>query len=191
MLRENTWVDKVILLLPQFKIDRLKHHLASITGADPKLLERFWVSPGRAPGNQSPLLISSSLAFALLRYGTDPCHGECAPVAHLAVLTEPFASANPSSRGGPDLEWDYSHYLESDDPRLQEKLQQIWDQRFQDDQLISVSHLSEEIPKKSSVRDAIEKIIAETSPQEPTKNVLLISQLRDKVFDPNVPSYVY
>ncbi|MGH7886911.1 MAG: class I SAM-dependent methyltransferase [Candidatus Binatia bacterium] len=191
LLREFPWVDKVVLLLPRFKIDRLKHYIAQSTGrADPELVGRFFVCPERNPGSEDPLFISSGLAFMLLRYGTEPAQGDCAPISHMSALAEPFASAKPSSRGSPDLEWDYNYYLELHERRLQEKLQQVWDLRFQGDKMIPVSDLVQNVADKSAVNHVLASHIDYKSPRKIEDNIPLIQQLREKLFDPNVPSYL-
>jgi SAM-dependent methyltransferase len=190
-LREMPWVEKVILLLSSFKVDRLRKYLVDSTAvADPELLGRFSVSPQREPTKSGPLSISSSLSFALLRYGTDPCHGTCAPISQLAVLAEPFASAQLSECGGPDLEWDYKYFFEFSEPQLQEKLEEIWDHWFQSESLIEVSALASERKDKSEVNHFLERQKDYQTPAKIDEEINLISDLKHRLFDPNVPSYL-
>ena len=156
ILRDMPWLEKVIFLLSPFKIDRLKQYLADSTAAaDPGLLGRFFVSSQREPVKSGSLSISSSLAFALLRYGNDPAQGTFAPISQFAVLAEPFASAQLSARGGPDLEWDYKYYFEFSEPQLQEKLGEIWDHWVQSESLIEVSKLAAEISNTSEINHVL------------------------------------
>lgn len=191
-LCEMPWVEKVILLLSPFKIDRLKQYLADPTweAADPGLLGRFFVSHQRVPNIQEPLRMSSSLAFALVRYGNEPTQGTFAPITQFAVLAEPFASPQKSVRGGPDVEWDYKYYFEFSETRLQEKLGEIWDHWVQSESLTEVSKLAVEIKGKSEINHVLLKQIDFQTPQKSDLNVILIKELKHKLFDPNVPSYL-
>ncbi len=190
-LKDLQWVEKVVLLLPRFKVDRLKQYLCDSTStASPELLGRFSVCLQKETVKPGPLSISSSLSFALLRYGSDPTQGTVASISQLAVLAEPFASAKLSSRGGPDLEWEYKYYIELNDPPLQEKLAEIWDQGFQSEGLLEVSKMALDINNKTATNHVLEKQIDYKTAPICDVNASLIRDLRHKLFDPNVPSYL-
>ena len=141
-LLDMPWVEKVILLIPRPKIDRLKYYLSKSTGdADPELLKRFFVSPQTEPAKPGPWSFCSGLAFALLRYGTDPTQGIFAPLTQFAVLADPFSSQHGSPSGGNDVEWGYKYYFEFSEHQLQEKFGEIWDQWFHTENLTEVSKL--------------------------------------------------
>jgi hypothetical protein len=65
-LHDKREIQKVILLIPPFKIDRLKNYLQKSTSdAEPELLGKFYVCSIKNPDIQIKLGSSSSLAFAL------------------------------------------------------------------------------------------------------------------------------
>jgi hypothetical protein len=185
-------VEKVIFLLPRFKVDRLRQYLAGSTGtADSGLLGRFAVAQQKEPTEPGPLNFSSSLTFALLHYGIDPAEGTFAPITQFTVLAEPFASARRSTLGGPDVEWDYNYYFEFSDPQLQKELINIWSDLFNINSLKEVSKLVEETTKdNSAVQKVLESHTDYRTPPKSDNNVILIRELKHKLFDPNVPSYL-
>jgi len=203
-LRDKPWVEKVILLLPSFKVERLKAYLADPSwAAGSELLERFFVSHQRVPDNQEELRMSFSLAFALLRYGNEPTQGAFAPITQFAFLAEPFSSPQKSSRGGSDVEWDYKYYFEfSSGTQLPEKLGEVWNNYWaQDESLTKVSELAgDNSMDQSDINHFHEERIKRKRKEEASpgkgdsklidSNVILIKELKHKLFDPNVPSYL-
>jgi len=190
-LRDIPWLEKVIFLLPLFKVKRLTAYLAASTlNADPELLRRFAVCSERGASTQEPRRISTSLAFALLRYGNEPTQGVFAPLTHFAVLAYPFASQQEPESGGQDVKWDYNYYFEFNEPQFQKKLGEIWDQGFQGDSLTDVLKLAEGIPKKTQIDEDLENQKDYKTAVRIDQNVNLIRDLKHKLFDPNVPSYL-
>jgi SAM-dependent methyltransferase len=195
-VKECPYIKRVVFLLPEYKVDRLRRFLhALMNGGHDELLQKFHVCPqkeGSTAGSARDR-ISSSLAFMLACHGSDVETGEYLPVAELAILSEPFSSANDYQDGNPDIQWDYNYYLSVDADPILSTLRRIWRERYD---------LSLEVPMLSLVTDpkdekkinrTLEKLKVQASTVGSSRNeesYRLITQLRAKLFDPNVPSYL-
>lgn len=192
----NPAIRKVVFLLPEFKIARLRQYLPGIYGEIeknyPGILECFSVCPVLEKASASPPRASSSLAFALVRRGSDPGEGDYLPVAHLVPLCEPFASARDYESGSPDIKWDYTYFIETEDRNLYLELQSIWRDYFNPAKTMPVLDFA---AAATSAGDA-DLVLQQQrnahgpNPHQNTTSLKLITQLRERLFDPNVPSYL-
>ncbi len=187
-------VQRLVFLLPEYKIDRLRRLLpALVSGGQEKLLQRFHVCPqkdGSLPGS-SRERVSSSLAFVTGCYGSDVNAGDFIPIADLAILSEPFASADYRD-GSPDLQWEYNYFLSVDAEAILVPLRRLWREQYEASREVEMLSLLTRPAQAEDVERGLERIkqtaSARTLKNEETYN--LISQLRAKLFDPNVPSYL-
>jgi len=168
--------------------------LALVKGGQETLLQKFQVCPQKEQSTVGSARdrVSSSLAFMLACHGSDIETAEYLSVAELAILSEPFSSANKYQDGNPDIQWDYNYYLSvSADPILT-TLRRIWRERYDRSLEVPMLTLLTRGPDDQVVDRALDRF-RETAAKGPLRNeeaYKLITQLRAKLFDPNVPSYL-
>ena len=195
-VKELPYIRRVVFLLPEYKVDRLRRFLpALVNGGQETLLQGFHVCPqkeGSTAGSARDR-VSSGLAFVLACHGRDLDEtGECIPVAHLAILSEPFSSAANYQDGNPDIQWDYNYYLSVNADAILTTLRRIWRERYEESRQVPMLSLLTQSPDDEGVDRALDRL-KETASRGPLKNdeaYRLITQLRAKLFDPNVPSYL-
>jgi len=186
-------IRRVMFLLPEYKIDRLRRFLpALVSGGQETLLQKFHVCSQKEGSRSARFRVSSSLAFALACHGHDIDETQdCLPIASLAILSEPFSSANYQD-ADPDIQWNYNYYVSVGDNAIFTTLRRIWREWYEEPRAMPVLSLLTQAQSEDVVDRALNDRI-QTFPKPPLKNeesYRLINQLRAKLFDPNVPSYL-
>lgn len=186
-------IRRVMFLLPEYKINRLRRFLPRlVSGAQETLLQKFHVCSQKEGTSSARFRVSSSLAFALACHGHDIDETQdCLPLASLAILSEPFSSANYQDVD-PDIQWNYNYYLSVGDGSILTTLRRIWREWYEESRAMPMLSLLTQTLKEDVVDRALNDRI-QTVPKPPLKNeesYRLVNQLRAKLFDPNVPSYL-
>lgn len=196
VLRELPNLNKVILLLPLHKIRRLKRYLKDSVDELEKsdIADRFYVcalATQTGDSRQKVTKVTTGLAFASFRFGPDPDDGQAFPRCHVFALSEPFSTASPGETGEPELVWTYNYSLEiGEEEALPEKLIEIWDDQFSSDSLVTlVNLLSAPDSEKDAGPETKLPVNHNNIPSDKT-SYNTIRVLREKLFDPNVPSYL-
>ena len=186
-VQDQKSITQVVLLLPKYKIERLKkliveykekflHHPANAI---------FSVGELKTPVDGVQTKMSTGTGFAMFRFGNDPLVGELHPRSHIYIFSKPFS--NPTE----DDTWDYKYALEINDHDISSSLEEVWNEYFDPDKLHKVADLINDV--MPSTTEENERII------EPLiKRARLASdnafetklRIREKLFHPNVPSYV-
>lgn len=195
-VNEFTCINRIVFLLPEYKVDRLKRLMpALVKGGQTALLNKFYLcrqKEGSTEGSARDR-VSSSLAFVLACPGTDINTANCLSIADLAILSEPFSSANNYQDGSPDIQWDYNYYLSVDSESLVQKLSWIWYERYNPSLEKSLCDLIKTTKDDKRVDRALNEQRKSSFAVGTLRNdesYRLITQLRAKLFDPNVPSYL-
>lgn len=189
-------IRRVVFLLPEFKINRLRKYVAglrdAVEQAYPGILGRFSVCQVLEEPSAAPSRASSSLAFVLVRRGSDPGAGEFLPQAYLVPLCEPFAWAPGYSGREIDLIWEYRCFLENRDPVFSGELQDIWGKYYNPERSVPVTDFTGAKAVTAEIDKVLEEQIVRHGPNshQDTATLALIAQLRGCLFDPNVPSYL-
>ena len=192
-VNEFACIKRVVFLLPEYKVHRLRRLLpALVNGGQETLLQRFHVCPQKERSSSARDRVSSSLAFVLACRGRDIDEtGDYLPVADLAILSEPFSSANYQD-GDPDIQWDYNYCLSVNADAILTTLRRIWREWYEESRAMPMLNLLTQSTDETDVERALDHL-KETASKGPLKNdeaYQLITQLRAKLFDPNVPSYL-
>lgn len=193
----NDTIGKVVFLLFDYKLNRLRKYLLAIrdevTKNFPGLLDRFQVCQILENASTTPSRACSSLAFAMVRCGSDPAEGEYLPLAHLVPLCQPFSWAPGYTTGESDIIWEYQYFLESSDRMLCSELQDIWREYYKPDKAVSLTDFVGTPTSPTAADDGIldrQKRADGPNTHQDTTALTLITQLKEKLFDPNVPSYL-
>jgi SAM-dependent methyltransferase len=186
-------IRRVMFLLPEYKIDRLRRFLPGlVSGGQETLLQKFHVCSQKESTRSARFRVSSSLAFALACHGHDIDETQdCLPIASLAILAEPFSSANYQD-ADPDIQWNYNYYVSVGGNAIFTTLRRIWREWYEESRAMPVLSLLTQAQNEDVVDRALNDRI-QTVSKPPLKNeesYRLINQLRAKLFDPNVPSYL-
>ena len=192
-VNEFACIKRMVFLLPEYKVHRLRRLLAAlVNGGQETLLQRFHVCPQKERSSSARDRVSSSLAFVLGCRGRDIDEtGDYLPVADLAILSEPFSSANYQD-GDPDIQWDYNYCLSVNANAILTTLRRIWREGYDESRAMPMLSLLTQSTDEADVEQALDRL-KETASRGPLKNdeaYQLITQLRAKLFDPNVPSYL-
>ena len=192
-VNEFACIKRMVFLLPEYKVQRLRRLLpALVNGGQETLLQRFHVCPQKERSSSARDRVSSSLAFVLGCRGRDIDEtGDYLPVADLAILSEPFSSANYQD-GDPDIQWDYNYCLSVNANAILTTLRRIWREWYEESRAMPMLNLLTQSTDENDVERALDRL-KETASRGPLKNDeahQLITQLRAKLFDPNVPSYL-
>ena len=192
-VNEFACIKRMVFLLPEYKVHRLRRLLpALVNGGQETLLQRFHVCPQKERLSSARERVSSSLAFVLGCRGRDIDEtGDYLPVADLAILSEPFSSANYQD-GDPDIQWDYNYCLSVNANAILTTLRRIWREGYEESRAMPMLSLLTQSTDEADVEQALDRL-KETASRGPLKNdeaYQLITQLRAKLFDPNVPSYL-
>jgi SAM-dependent methyltransferase len=192
-VNEFACIKRMVFLLPEYKVQRLRRLLpALVNGGQETLLQRFHVCPQKERSSSARDRVSSSLAFVLGCRGRDIDEtGDYLPVADLAILSEPFSSANYQD-GDPDIQWDYNYCLSVNANAILTTLRRIWREGYEESRAMPMLNLLTQSTDENDVEQALDRL-KETASRGPLKNdeaYQLITQLRAKLFDPNVPSYL-
>jgi SAM-dependent methyltransferase len=192
-VNEFACIKRMVFLLPEYKVQRLRRLLpALVNGGQETLLQRFHVCPQKERSSSARDRVSSSLAFVLGCRGRDIDEtGDYLPVADLAILSEPFSSANYQD-GDPDIQWDYNYCLSVNADAILTTLRRIWREWYEESRAMPMLTLLTQSTDEADVERALDHL-KETASKGPLKNdeaYQLITQLRAKLFDPNVPSYL-
>lgn len=192
-VNEFACIKRMVFLLPEYKVHRLRRLLAAlVNGGQETLLQRFHVCPQKERSSSARDRVSSSLAFVLGCRGRDIDEtGDYLPVADLAILSEPFSSANYQD-GDPDIQWDYNYCLSVNANAILTTLRRIWREGYEESRAMPMLSLLTQSTDEADVEQALDRL-KETASRGPLKNdeaYQLITQLRAKLFDPNVPSYL-
>ena len=192
-VNEFACIKRMVFLLPEYKVHRLRRLLpALVNGGQETLLQRFHVCPQKERSSSARDRVSSSLAFVLGCRGRDIDEtGDYLPVADLAILSEPFSSANYQD-GDPDIQWDYNYCLSVNANAILTTLRRIWREGYEESRAMPMLSLLTQSTDEADVEQALDRL-KETASRGPLKNdeaYQLITQLRAKLFDPNVPSYL-
>jgi SAM-dependent methyltransferase len=192
-VNEFACIKRMVFLLPEYKVQRLRRLLpALVNGGQETLLQRFHVCPQKERSSSARDRVSSSLAFVLGCRGRDIDEtGDYLPVADLAILSEPFSSANYQD-GDPDIQWDYNYCLSVNANAILTTLRRIWREGYEESRAMPMLNLLTQSTDENDVEQALD-CLKETASRGPLKNdeaYQLITQLRAKLFDPNVPSYL-
>ncbi|MFZ1885234.1 MAG: methyltransferase domain-containing protein, partial [Rhodoplanes sp.] len=192
-VNEFASIKRVVFLLPEYKVHRLRRLLpALVNGGQETLLQRFHVCPQKERSSSARDRVSSSLAFVLACHGRDIDEtGDYLPVADLAILSEPFSSANYQD-GDPDIQWDYNYCLSVNANAILTTLRRIWREWYEESRAMPMLNLLTQSTDENDVERALDHL-KETASRGLLKNdeaYQLITQLRAKLFDPNVPSYL-
>ena len=192
-VNEFACIKRMVFLLPEYKVQRLRRLLpALVNGGQETLLQRFHVCPQKERSSSARDRVSSSLAFVLGCRGRDIDEtGDYLPVADLAILSEPFSSANYQD-GDPDIQWDYNYCLSVNANAILTTLRRIWREWYEESRVMPMLNLLTQSTDENDVERALDRL-KETASRGPLKNDeahQLITQLRAKLFDPNVPSYL-
>ena len=193
-VNEFACIKRVVFLLPEYKVHRLRRLLpALVNGGQETLLQRFHVCPQKERSSSARDRVSSSLAFVLACHGRDLDEtGNYLPVADLAILSEPFSSAANYQDGDPDIQWDYNYCLSVNANAILTTLRRIWREWYEELRAVPMLSVVTQSPDEKGVERALDRV-KETAAKGPLKNdeaYQLITQLRAKLFDPNVPSYL-
>jgi SAM-dependent methyltransferase len=177
-------VRKVAFLLQPHKYRRLRRYLRDwkSDSVANQLRDRLFV----AEVSPSPRdRIASSTAFCLLREGSDPSRGNPFPGARVYSLSEPFSEPRPSTQEA-DVIWRYRHSFVTRNEDVLESLVRIWDGCFAPGSLKSFVEISD-----STELVEVEQLGIDTA-EAPTGEDQLetVRTLRERLFDPNVPSYL-
>ena len=192
-VNEFACIKRMVFLLREYKVQRLRQLLpALVNGGQETLLQRFHVCPQKERSSSARDRVSSSLAFVLGCRGRDIDEtGDYLPVADLAILSEPFSSANYQD-GDPDIQWDYNYCLSVNANAILTTLRRIWREWYEESRAMPILNLLTQSTDENDVERALDHL-KETASRGPLKNDeahQLITQLRAKLFDPNVPSYL-
>jgi SAM-dependent methyltransferase len=188
-------VKRVVFLLPDYKVDRLRGFLPALkTGGQEALLAKFSVckKEGSAKGSGQDR-VSSSLAFVLACRNGGLDRNDCLPAADLAILSEPFSSAVNYQDGNPDIQWTYNYHISLNDEDILTTLHRIWCEHFDETRQVPLLDLLSATAESGTVDSALVRRYKQSMSEETSRdeeNSHLIHQLRVKLFDPNVPSYL-
>jgi len=181
----DTPIEKVVLQLSPYKMRRLRRYLASWKDGFPEeFRERFYALAVEGTARAS-ISTPTGTAFCLLRAGSDASDGAVLSGARIFVLSEPFSSAS-ASRDEIDLVWKYERAIVTTDKAVVASLTAIWDQGFDAAEVEPVEELLD-----SRATTAIDEIrIDKAQAPSGASQVSTIQVLRERLFDPNVPSYL-
>jgi SAM-dependent methyltransferase len=188
-------IKRVVFLLPKYKVERLRRFLPDLKdGGQETLLKMFSVCTKKeqATTGSGRDRVSSSLAFVLACRSDGVDLNDCLPAADLAILSEPFSSAPKYQDGDLDIQWDYNYYISVNDDAILTTLHKIWREQFDESQLVPLLTLVPGRAKSEKVDRALDEYYKQLSAGRPknAETSELIKQLRAKLFDPNVPSYL-
>ena len=185
-LHQKDFVEKIVFLLPNYKLRRFIDYVGAyqdqFLASDGQ--NRFFVCElgGAVVGKDR---VTTSTGFCMLRRGANPASGEPFLGARIFSLTEPFCKPNYTRK--PEIIWDYKYSFIANDENLVAELLNIWDDGFNSEKTQSLdSLLSEKISDPAQIDSLLDKKLAPTD----SKVLKKIERLRDKLFDPNVPSYL-
>jgi SAM-dependent methyltransferase len=191
VLRELPSITQVVLLLPRYKIRRLRRYLKNWGEARERsdVAKLFHVCEFASSSDPGRHRVTTGLAFALFRLSMDPGFGEVFPIGHIFGLSEPFSTARRGETGDPDLVWTYKYSLEIREERgILGDLIQIWNEEFNRDGLTELTEMSFET-QSDIPPDKGPPFSPDWVPSEKTAHHI-IRVLKEKLFDPNVPSYL-
>lgn len=188
LLAEEKFLKKVVLLLPSYKLRRLKDYMEKWANQD--ILERlrdwFFCCPvSLSPSESHP--ITSSTAFCLLRSGATPESGNSLHGARLFILSEPFSRPEKKDRL-PEVVWRYKHTFITEDDEILQSLTDVWDNAYSSNEQIPLVDVLEN--KISPASKSAIKIDTKRAPSSGADALSTIKLLRYRLFEPNVPSYL-
>lgn len=202
-----TGLQRVVLQLPDYKHQRLYRYLKEYPESvkDLPFLDRIFFSKlttsikphvGRHP-------VLGNLSFSLLLISDGTQAGQITPPTLLLPLTEPFAIPDKSHTGPLDLVWDPKYCIGVDNiHEIVGDLREIWRESYRTEYLENLSNILNRIRQRNDPHQQSDG--RSDVPGNPTCSSYergydkerekirfdLIQGLREKVFDPNVPSYL-
>jgi SAM-dependent methyltransferase len=186
-------VHRVVLLLPSFKIRRLAYYLRDFPKdyLQDNKLGKFSVGQIEASENGRYRRVTTGAAFGLLRCGTNPGSGKLSPGALFLGLTEPLSSPGKGVTADPEIIWDYNYplFISGEEP-IQHDLLDIWDEGFDEKSLSPLSEIAGSAKSEKPIEQQIKNMTISENMLSQDASLKLIKTLREKVFDPNVPSYL-
>jgi len=183
---------RVVLLLPQHKVDRLVAILPALNlGKDSSFLKRLAVCPATYTAGPVSESVSSSMAFVIGRYDDGRSDNEPVPVAQFTVLSEPFSTVALDADFSRAQQWNYKYYFQATDRELIDSLGRVWDQHYDHCRTIIANNLGINKPAAAAtVEHRLDRQKKEVKSDNNKDVIGLIKRLRERLFDPNVPSYL-
>jgi SAM-dependent methyltransferase len=186
-VQDRKSITEVVLLLPKYKIERLRQLIADYKE---RFLEHsanaiFSVGELKTTVDRVQTRMSTGTGFAMFRFGHDPSVGELHPRSHIYIFSKPFSTPSEENM------WNYKYALEINDHAISSSLEEVWNEHFDSEKLRKVADLvNDVIPTTTEEKERIiEPLIAR--PRLASDNAFETKlRIRAKLFHPNVPSYV-
>jgi SAM-dependent methyltransferase len=184
--------SKIILLLPGAKIRRLERHLRKFESEFRKspISDRFYVCRFKSRADDSPESAPKGVAFAMFRHGDDPSSGNIHPRIQVFVLAEPFCEPEQDDSTGGEIVWDYKYAFNfHGDETIAEPLDDLWKKRFEPAEMQQVLELLNAHDREEKETDEFTSNLDYDEISDVRGQMAEIrALLRDRLFEPNVPS---
>ena len=186
-------IGKIILLLPNYKIERLlefvrtyESYFTTYPGH-----ERFHIAEFKESSHTSGEHSATGVGFAMFRFGEKLEVGTIHPSSHVFVFSPPFSRPFEPERSDATLTWSYRYALAVHQiPTIARLLEDLWNDRFASGRVRKVVDALRQPDRKETIdREKQVASLIQTGPSEedPFETKL---KIRAKLFDPNVPSYI-
>jgi SAM-dependent methyltransferase/PAS domain-containing protein len=186
-------ISKIILLLPNYKIQRLLEFVRTYEQDFMQYPghERFYIAEFKESSHTSGAHSATGVGFAMFRFGENPKVGKNHPSSQVFVFSPPFSQPFDPETSDATLTWKYRYALAvHQNPLIEQLLEDLWNDRFASGRVRTLVDAlrqpdrEDTIKREKQVAPLIRTGRLEEDPFETTLRI------RAKLFDPNVPSYV-